>query len=41
MIAKANVIAFDKTGTLTEGNFKVVEFTSQEALDIAVSLEKC
>ena len=39
-LSKANVIAFDKTGTLTEGNFKVVEFTSQEALDIAVSLEK-
>lgn len=35
-----DVIGIDKTGTLTHGNFKVDEFTNEETLKIAASIER-
>ena len=39
-LANVTVAAFDKTGTITEGSFKVVSYTSQEALSLAAAAEK-
>lgn len=40
MITDVDAIGIDKTGTLTHGNFEVSEFTDQETLKIAASIER-
>ncbi|OIK85641.1 copper-translocating P-type ATPase [Oenococcus oeni] len=37
---KINILAIDKTGTLTEGNFAVKEYTNDQVLTLAASLEQ-
>ena len=39
-LALAKVAAFDKTGTITQGSFKVVNYSSERALNLAVAAEK-
>lgn len=39
-LALAKVAAFDKTGTITQGSFKVVNYSSERALSLAVAAEK-
>jgi Cd2+/Zn2+-exporting ATPase len=40
MITEVDSIGIDKTGTLTHGNFEVSEYSSEETLKIAASVEK-
>ena len=40
MITNVDAIGIDKTGTLTHGNFEVSEYTDEETLKIAASIEK-
>lgn len=40
MITNVDTIGLDKTGTLTHGNFKVDEYTNEETLKIAASIER-
>ncbi|WP_281166311.1 HAD-IC family P-type ATPase, partial [Liquorilactobacillus sicerae] len=37
---KINVLAIDKTGTLTKGNFTVKDYTNDQILALAASLEQ-
>lgn len=39
-LATCDRVLFDKTGTLTKGKFKVIDFSSQRALDLCVAGEK-
>lgn len=39
-LTSAKIIAFDKTGTLTEGVFEIVNYSSEECLQVASSIEK-
>ena len=39
-MARATVAAFDKTGTLTEGTFRIVSYSSKQALSLAAAAEK-
>lgn len=40
MMTNVDAIGIDKTGTLTHGNFEVSEYTDEETLRIAASVEK-
>lgn len=40
LLSNVSTICFDKTGTLTEGNFKIINYVGEEALQIASALEK-
>jgi Cd2+/Zn2+-exporting ATPase len=40
MATNVDVIGLDKTGTLTHGNFEVSEYTDEETLKIAASIER-
>ena len=40
MMTKVDAIGMDKTGTLTHGNFEVSEFSNDETLKIAASIER-
>lgn len=40
MATNVDVIGIDKTGTLTHGNFEVSEYTDEETLKIAASIER-
>jgi len=40
MITNVDVIGIDKTGTLTHGNFEVSEYTDEETLQLAASIEQ-
>lgn len=39
-LALSNIAGFDKTGTVTEGEFKIVNYTSEEVLRLAAAAEK-
>ncbi len=40
LLSSVSTICFDKTGTITEGNFKIINYVGEEALQIATALEK-
>ncbi|QMS85536.1 heavy metal translocating P-type ATPase [Candidatus Xianfuyuplasma coldseepsis] len=40
MATNVDVIGIDKTGTLTHGNFEVTDFSDQETLKLAASIER-
>ena len=40
MMTKVDAIGIDKTGTITHGNFEVSEYTDDETLKIAASIER-